>query len=69
MEQLNSLEDTYYNNQRRQQGIARLAVHAAFEESMAKADAGQMTRENAIAHIRAVRPYILKHAGVVEVQQ
>lgn len=66
---LTDLNETYFIDPRRQQGIARLAIHGAFESAMSRADSGEWSREKALEHVRAVRPHILRHAGVVEVQQ
>lgn len=62
-----SIENTYYSDQRRQQGIARLAIHAAFEDSMQMSERGELTRAEALDRVRLVRPHILEHMGVVEV--
>ncbi|ODR25793.1 hypothetical protein BHQ19_10195 [Mycolicibacterium porcinum] len=66
-QQPNKLEESYYKDKRRRQGIARLALHSAFERTMAQADDGELTREAAIQHMRELRPKILSHLGVVEV--
>lgn len=65
--QLNNVEESYYKDKRRRQGIARLAIHSAFERTMTQADEGELTRDAAIQHIRELRPKILSHMGVVEV--
>lgn len=67
--QLNNLETSYYTDQRRQQGIARLAIYAAFEDSMAMAARGELTRDAAIERVRMIRPHILEHMGIVEVAE
>lgn len=59
----------HYNSEERQRGIARLAIHSAFEDAMAHADQGVWSREKALDHVKAVRPYILSHLGVVEVAE
>ena len=66
MEDLRRIEDTDFVSARRMAGLARLAVHNLVEVSYAKADRGEMTRESAAAHIRAIRPSILKSFGVIE---
>lgn len=70
MEQpLNRIEDTYYKDKRRRQGIARLAIHSSFEQAMTKSDNGELSREDAITMARSASQAILSHMGLTEIRK
>lgn len=66
---LNRIEDSYYEDKRRRQGIARLAIHSSFERVMAEADSGVGSREDAIAKARNASEAIMSHMGVSGVSE
>lgn len=50
------IEETYHEDPRRLKGVARLAMHYAFEHTMQMADRGEITRDHALKHLNMVVP-------------
>ncbi|MFI2837588.1 hypothetical protein [Mycolicibacterium sp. PDY-3] len=66
MEKLTPIEETYHEDPRRKQGLARLALHNAFENTMSMVEHQDITREHAMSHMKLVASLLLPKVSVVE---